>query len=108
MSQFDWQHWLDVMNGVTLAISRSFRVDSLGNILAKDVPKDRTRIGFDKAADVTGVTKVAYCSNMLCFVLFTGDDSCVIIPQNTIRAPGGAEGYLRMRCRNSVRQDGEE
>jgi len=77
-------------------ISEAFGVSSQDVVRERDLPRDQMFIGFNKISEVEGVTSVAYCGNLMSFVLFVGDSKCYCVKQNTIRTLEGLLGFKKL------------
>ncbi len=89
--------WIYSMVKVTDVLANYFKVDNLGNVLSEDIPTNKIFIHLSKVSELTGITEVAYCSNLLCFCLFReGNTSVYCVSQSAIHSASGMEGFLKL------------
>jgi len=88
--------WITDMDECAKQIADSFGACFVENVLANTLPDNKEFINFDVIHKLSGITKVAYCSNLLCFCLFTGDGKVYCVRQCSIKTRSGLEGFMKL------------
>ena len=84
------------MDDLAKQISIAFNAGWTENVLAKDLPEDVEYIDFCDVLELKGITKVSYCSNLLSFILFSGNEKVYMIPQSYIHKEGNGVAFLKL------------
>ena len=96
---------IDVMDQCSEQIAGAFGAESRKNVLASCLPGEKEFVNFDEVPDLSGITAVAYCFNLMCFVLYTQRDMVYCVRECSIKTRQGLNGYMRLAEMRAEREN---